>query len=130
MRSLDRITLIKDSVKSAEIALKTFFNIMNSWNVTLKDQMILLGQQDKTTFNSWKKGKCNYLASDTLLRISHIIKIYKILGILFPVRNQADLWLLKPNKLFDNESVLNFILQDSHTNLAYVSTYLNAQLNS
>lgn len=130
MRDSDPITLMEDSVKSAEIALKIFFNIMISWNVTVNDQMRLLEQKDKTTFNNWKKGKCNDLASDTLLRISHIIKIYKILGILFPVRNQADLWLLKPNKLFGNESALNFILQDSRKNLAYVSTYLNAQLNS
>jgi len=120
-------TLQADPLKTAQVSLKLFFNVMKAWNVKNKEQMILLGQPAEATFYNWKKGQVKHLSADTLERISYIAGIYKALGILFPTRTQADAWAQKPNKAFDNESALNFMLKGSVANLCDMRRYLDAQ---
>ena len=113
--------------KVAAIALEVFFNIMSAWHVKGKDQIILLGKPAESTYYNWKKGKASSLSTDTLERISYLMGIYKALGILFPTREQADAWPLKPNKAFNDESALEFMLKGSMIHLSDMRRYLDAQ---
>ncbi len=113
--------------KTAEVALKVFFNIMNAWHVEESQQMVLLGQSNLSTYSDWKKGKVSELSDDTLERISYVIGIYKSLKILFHTESQANAWPHKPNEVFDGESALNFMLKDGVTNLSKVKMYLDTQ---
>lgn len=127
MAALDSNVLAQNPSKTAKVALKVFFNIMNEWNVKNQDQITLLGKPGTTTFYNWKKGQATSLSVDTMERISYIMGIYKALGILFPTREQADAWIKKPNKHFNNESALDYMLKGSMVHLNDMRRYLDAQ---
>ena len=128
MPYLNNRTSVTQDGKSAKIALYVFFNIRDVWNLGLEEQKALLGQPEKAIFYNWKKGEFTNLSSDALLHISNIIGIYKTLGVLFSSKEQAHKWILKPNHIFDGESALSFILQDSLSHLSQVRKYLDAQI--
>ena len=120
--------LIKhDPQKTASVALKTFFNIMQKWGVKNEIQMNLLGGPSKATFFKWKKDDVSGLPRDTLERISYVMGIYKALGMLFPTREQADAWPNKANAEFNDLSALNYMDKGSILQLIQVRRYLDAQ---
>tara|TARA_R110001606_G_scaffold370985_1_gene527629 strand:+ start:649 stop:1038 length:390 start_codon:yes stop_codon:yes gene_type:complete len=119
--------LQQDPEKTARVALSVFFNIVSAWHVRPNEQMVLLGMPAETTFNEWEKGQASNLSVDTLERISYIIRIYKVLGILFPSREQADAWPQKPNKNFNHESALKYMLNGSVIHLRDICRYLDSQ---
>jgi len=127
MTALESKVLAQNPSKTAQVALKVFFNIMNEWNVKNQDQITLLGKPGSTTFYNWKKGQASSLSVDTMERISYIMGIYKALGILFPTREQADAWIKKPNSHFNNESALAYMLKGSIVHLNDMRRYLDAQ---
>ncbi len=127
MSTIEKAVLQQNPEKTAQVALSVFFNIMNAWHVRAKDQIVLLGKPAESTFYNWKKGKVSNLSADTLERISYVMGTYKALGILFPTREQADLWPQKPNKAFNNESALEFMLKGSMIHLSDMRRYLDAQ---
>lgn len=122
--------------KLSTVALKTFFNIMTKWNVNVKQQIILLGGLNESTFYNYKKElKDNNeikgtLSNDTIDRISYIIGIYKALHILLPEETAADAWIKKPNNapLFSGKSALDIMLQGNMVNLYKVRSYLDSEL--
>lgn len=127
MSALEQPKLVENPTRTAQVALSVFFNIMDAWHVKAKDQRVLLGKPSESTFYNWKNGKVSSLSNDTLERISYIMGIYKALGILFPTREQADAWPLKPNKAFNGESALDFMLKGSMIHLIDMRRYLDAQ---
>ena len=127
MPALENNVLAQNPSKTAQVALKVFFNIMNEWSVKNQDQITLLGKPGSTTFYNWKKGQASSLSVDTMERISYIMGIYKALGILFPTRGQADAWIKKPNSHFNNESALAYMLKGSMMHLNDMRRYLDAQ---
>ena len=127
MPVLENKVLTQNPSKTAQVALKVFFNIMNEWSVKNQDQITLLGKPGSTTFYNWKKGQASSLSVDTKERISYIMGIYKALGILFPTREQADAWIKKPNIHFNNESALAYMLKGSMIHLNDIRRYLDAQ---
>jgi len=127
MPVLENKVLAQNPTKTAQVALRVFFNIMNEWSVKNQDQITLLGKPGSTTFYNWKKGQASSLSVDTMERISYIMGIYKALGILFPTRVQADAWIKKPNSHFNNESALAYMLKGSMMHLNDMRRYLDAQ---
>jgi hypothetical protein len=122
------LNIIKqDPKKTAIVALKTFFNMMEKWRVNKKRQMVLLGMPSQGTFYNWKRGDVASIPADTLERISYIMGIYKALGILFPNRRQADEWVSKPNTAFNGESALDYMTKGSMAQLIDMRRYLDAQ---
>lgn len=117
----------QDPSKTASVALKTFFNIMEKWGAKNEQQIILLGQPSSGTFYNWKRGKVASLPVDTLERISYVMGIYKALGVLFPTRAQADAWPTKPNQAFDGQSALEYMCKGSMVHLIHLRRYLDAQ---
>ena len=113
--------------KTAQVALSVFFNITNAWGVKTDEQRVLLGSPATSTLFKWKKGQVSKISQDTLERISYIMGIYKALGILFPTREQADAWVNKPNRDFNDESALLFMLKGSMINLSDTRRYLDDQ---
>ena len=114
--------------KSVLVILSAFFNIMNDWHVKAEDQRTLLGHPAKLEFYNWKNGNISNLSNDTLERVSYILGIYTALKRLFPTREQANAWPLKPNKEFNYESALEIMLKGSSTQLRDIRRYLEAQL--
>lgn len=115
--------------------LLNFFGITEEWELSPKDQRILLGDPAKSSFYRMKEfaeGKTDKpvrLGRDTLERISYIMGIYKALNILLPSARRAAEWIKKPNDatLFGGKSALDIMLQGRVIDLADVRRYLDAQ---
>lgn len=110
-------------------ALRTFFRIAERWDLSVDEQMTLLGLTARSTFFKWKKDPNIALPKDTLERISYILGIYKALQILLPEEAAADAWIRRPNQtsLFGGKSALHRMLSGQVADLFVVRQYLDAQ---
>jgi len=113
----------------SEPALRAFFRIAEAWQLSVDQQLILLGSPARATFFRWKGGNKAVLSRDTLDRISYILGIYKALQILLPNPEAADGWIKRPNTapLFGGHSALNRMLGGQMEDLFIVRRYLDAE---
>jgi hypothetical protein len=110
-------------------ALRAFFRIAELWQLSVAEQMTLLGVTARSTFFKWKKNGEVELPKDTLERISYLLGIYKALQILLPDPHAADAWVRHPNQapLFGGRSALERMLSGHVADLYVVRRYLDAQ---
>lgn len=109
--------------------LRTFFRIVEHWDLSPDEQMTLLGVSAKSTFYKWKKKPEVSLPKDTLERISYVLGIYKALQILLPGAKAADAWVKQPNTAvpFGGKPALDRMLSGNVADLFVVRQYLDAQ---
>lgn len=108
-------------------ALRTFFRIADAWKLKEQEQMLILGLDSRSTFQSWKRGAVAAISKDALERISYILGIYKGLQILLP--RSADDWVHKPNKnpVFGGRSALDRMASGNVSDLYAIRQYIDAQ---
>lgn len=109
-------------------AIRTFFNIMNRWQVRDEDARILLGGMSNGSFYEMKRNPERLLDTDTLLRISYLIGIFKALNILYS-KKLADDWVQRPNsnRLFGGQSALAYMLKSGLPAMQAVRRLLDAR---
>jgi hypothetical protein len=78
-------------------ALRTFFNISDAWQLSVREQLALLGFPAPSTYHKYKAGQIGVLSFDTLTRVSLVLGIYKALHILYADSSLADHWIRMPN---------------------------------
>src|SRR5687768_11650022 len=90
-------------------ALRGFFNIAEKWDLSVEDQMKILGVASRTTLNNWKKHQDVSLSADTLERISYVLGIFKALTVIFGGASAARDWIRRPNSepLFGGATALD-----------------------
>lgn len=116
-------------------ALLNFFGITDEWDLSSKQQMVLLGSPAKTSFYRMKdfaegrSVKPVRLSQDTLERVSYLMGIYKAINILLPSSRQAADWVRKPNQapLFSGQSALDKMLGGRVVDLCDVRRYLDGE---
>src|SRR5688500_1302675 len=64
--------------------LRAFVNIAEAWDLSIADQLKLLGIASRSTFFKWRRERDPKLPRDTLERLSYLLGIYKSLQILLP----------------------------------------------
>src|SRR5215470_6408419 len=64
-------------------ALRAFFNIRDRWSIRDEDARALLGGVSNGPYYAWRKEPKRTLGTDTLLRISFLVGIFKSLNILY-----------------------------------------------
>lgn len=121
--------VVVDRKRLSGPALRTFFRIAQIWQLSIEQQMTLLGVDARSTLAKWKSNPAVVLQTDTLIRISHILSIYKSLQILLPHEETADEWVRRPNTapLFAGSSALDRMLRGQVADLLVVRQYLEAQ---
>jgi len=78
--------------------LRAFFKIVDAWDLSTDEQIVLLGSPGRSTFFKWKaEPETARLGRDTLERLSLLLGIYKSLQILLPQPAAADAWIKRPN---------------------------------
>ncbi len=109
--------------------LRAFARIADFWNLSIEQQLILLGIGSRSTYFKWRKEAAPRLPRDTLERLSYLLGIYKALQLLLPDPKAADEWVRKPNStpLFDGRSALERMLTGNVVDLYLVRQYLDAQ---
>ena len=110
-------------------ALRAFTNIADAWDLSVAEQLTLLGIGSRSTFFKWRREREPRLPQDTLERLSYLLGIYKALQILLPDAGAADQWVRKPNSeaLFGGRSALERMLSGQVADLYVVRQYLDAQ---
>ncbi len=118
-----------DSKRLSPPALRTFFRVADLWELSVAEQMTLLGVTARSTFLSWRKDPNVVLPRDTLERISCVLGIHKALQTLFPDERMADEWIRRPNTagLFGGRSALDRMLSGQVADLFVVRQHLDAQ---
>ncbi|MEA3642614.1 MAG: antitoxin Xre-like helix-turn-helix domain-containing protein [Lamprobacter sp.] len=117
-------------------ALRTFFNIADTWSLTTEQAMTLLGLTSRSTFFKWKGNpESARLSRNALERLSYIFGIYKALQLLLPKPESADacvrksykLWLFSAAGLY-NALISNKIYKWHEVCLMSLSSTLSFQL--
>jgi hypothetical protein len=109
--------------------LRAFARIAEAWQLSIAEQLTLLGLSSRSTYFKWRKESQVRLPRDTLERISYILGIYKALQLLLPDNRAADEWVRRPNDapLFGGKSALERMLSSNVADLYTVRQYLDAQ---
>ncbi len=109
--------------------LRAFQRIAALWDLSIAEQLTLLGLHSKSTYFKWRKDAAVRLPKDTLERLSYLLGIYKALQILLPDSAAADQWLRRPNNAapFGGRSALERMLSGQVADLYLVRQYLDAQ---
>lgn len=110
-------------------AIRTFFNIAESWSLSTEEQRALLGWPPPSTYFKYKAGKHATLSYDVLVRISLVLGIYKDLQILYPDPYLANGWIRLPNRnpLFGGKAALAFLMQGGMDALYQVRRLLDGR---
>ncbi|MDR3100082.1 MAG: MbcA/ParS/Xre antitoxin family protein [Paraburkholderia sp.] len=109
--------------------LRAFFNIAHDWDLSVEEQIVLLGSPGRSTFFKWKQTpQSARLGRDTLERLSLLLGIYKSLQILLPPPAAADAWVKRPNSAppFGGRRALDRMLAGNISDLVAVRQYLDA----
>ena len=109
--------------------LRAFARIAELWNLSIDQQLTLLGIASRSTYFKWRKEAQPRLPRDTLERLSYLLGIYKALQLLLPEPHAADEWIHRPNNapLFEGKSALERMLSGNVADLYVVRQYLDAQ---
>lgn len=109
--------------------LRAFERIASLWQLSVAQQLLLLGLQSRSTYYKWRRDPAARLPRDTLERLSYLLGIYKALQWLFPDPAAADGWLKRPNQAapFGGRSALEHMLSGNVADLFIVRQYLDAQ---
>ena len=108
--------------------LKAFERIAQAWQLSVEEQLRLLGQPPRSTFFAWRKQpERASLPRDTLERLSYLLGIWKSLQILLPDEAAADAWVREPNQApaFGGRSALARMLAGNVSDLHAVRVYLD-----
>lgn len=129
MNRTSSIELLRSDETKVHSVLRTFFKIMDRWNLDTEQMRVLLGNPSRSHFYNMKGLRVRQLSRDTLERISYIFGIQKALRILLPDRENADQWIHRPNHhpLFGGMPALDRMLAGNVSDLADVRRYLDAE---
>lgn len=106
--------------------LEAFFEMAQRWDLSIDQQITLLGSPGRSTFFKWKKDG-GALPRDTGERLSHLLAIWKALRILFTDDRRGEEWLNRPNDFFDGNSALQVMLRGGMADILSVRQYVDAQ---
>ena len=120
---------LPDFAAAGGAGLRAFANIAEAWDLSVADQLKLLGIASRSTFFKWRRERQPRLSQDTLERLSYLLGIYKSLQILLPDTHAADAWVRQPNAAapFGGRSALERMLSGQVADLYVVRQYLDAQ---
>ena len=109
-------------------AIRTFFNIMDRWQVRDEDARQLLGGVSNGPFYEMKKNADRVLETDRLLRVSYLIGIFKALNILYS-ETLADRWiqLANSNRIFGGQAPLAYMMKGGLPAMQNVRRLLDAR---
>jgi hypothetical protein len=125
----DKGRLVLASPAGGSTALRAFVRIAELWNLSVAEQLVLLGLSSRSTYFKWRKDPEARLPRDTLERISYLLGIYKALQVLLPNTGAADAWVRQPNEAppFGGRSALERMLSGNVSDLYLVRQYLDAE---
>jgi len=104
------LSIKRERERLSPSALRAFFNIAERWKIRDEDARALLGGISNGPYYAWRKEPKRTLSTDTLLRISFLVGIFKALNILHG-EALADEWVRLPNdnRIFAGRAPLEYM---------------------
>ena len=117
------------AITDAEAAAmaRAVVNLFGKWQVTDSEACQILGGLGMRTYARWKKGEPGRIDRDLATRLSLLMGIHKGLRYLFTDPARGYRWIKTPNKIFQEETPLNIMLEGSMFALVRVRSYLDAE---
>jgi len=118
-----------DPARDSGAGLRTFFRIMDAWEVDPEPARAILGAP-KATFYKWRRNPdAARLTRDQFERLSYVFGIYKALQILLPNASIADSWVNQPNTAatFGGHRPIELMARGKVVDLFKVRQYLDAE---
>lgn len=126
-------TIEIDPDRHGPAGLRTFLNIAKLWNLSVEEQMALLGIRDPVIFNDWKVRvealEAVAIPIEAIERIGCVLSIYRSLMTLFPVERTGS-WLRAANTspVFGGNSALATMTNGDFEDLRKVVRYLLGEI--
>jgi len=110
----------------AQTGLKAFARMAASWDLSVDQQRLLLGELPKTSYYGLLKGTGRTVSRDTLERLSLLVGIWANLEILLPNPEAAAQWMTRPHPAhaFGGQAPLAFMLTGTVAALVDVRRHL------
>lgn len=122
----------EDCARLSGPGLKAFRHITSAWELSANDQVKLLGQSSRSTYYRWlrkqRSGERLVIPQDVLMRISAVLNIHRNLVELFPIKEEALIWLRGKHfgQVFGGRAPLAVLLEDGDRGLEVVARYLHS----
>lgn len=109
-------------------AIRTFFNIIDRWQVRDEDARLLLGGMSNGPYYAMKRDPERTLDTDRLQRISYLVGIFKALNMLYSEK-LADAWVRLPNtnRIFGGQTPLAYVIKGGLPAMQIVRRLLDAR---
>lgn len=120
----EQISVRREETKKLVTA---FANIAEKWQLSMDEQLALLGNPARSTYFKWRK-EGGVLPHDTTDRLSYIFGIYEALRIMFPEDQAASGWVRQPNTdpIFGGQRAID-VMTRNHVCLHRVRQALDAE---
>jgi hypothetical protein len=121
-----------ERMKLSTPGLRAFHAITEGWGLGCRERCTLLGDPSVATYQRWMRkvgsNRSVTLSKDTLIRISAVLGIHKLLTSLFIDPREALTWLQGTHNdiVFAGQSPLNLMLNGTQDDLLTVRRYLEA----
>ena len=116
-------------LKANVVARKLFLHISDEWQLTPVQNRQLFSFLSNQQYEAWMSGELNSEHKDLLTLVSYLIAIHKQLHQIFADPIQANAWISKPNREFQNRSSLKIIADYGFEGAQTVLGYLENQFN-
>ena len=74
----------------SRVALDTIFNITKACGLNENEELAILGQPELEALRAWKKECGPQIGNETILRMSHILGIFRAINTSLPIPGHAD----------------------------------------
>lgn len=115
-------------LKANVVARKLFLHISDEWQLTLVQNRQLFSILSNQQYEAWMSGELNSEHKDLLTLVSYLIAIHKQLHQIFADPIQANAWISKPNREFQNRSCVKMIEDYGFEGAQTVLRHLENQL--
>jgi Protein of unknown function (DUF2384) len=113
-------------------ALRTFLAIADLWALNEEQRLLVLGYPSRSTYHNWCRTVREHgaitLDLDVLMRISAVLGIHQVLGVLFSSEKLGVEWLRGPHNatVFGGRPPLALVTSGSQDGLLTVRRFLDA----
>jgi len=135
MSNLARISSIKhpfESAKERSQLTKMIMKLFKLWKLTTREQLLLLGMRENSRYmlQRYRNGESIIpFEKDKLDRAGLLLVIYEDLFALFPDNETMRYsWVKKENKLLDNNTPLDCMINQGILGLSKISRFLDMQM--
>lgn len=115
-------------LKANVVARKLFLHISDKWQLTPVQNRQLFSTLSNQQYEAWMSGELNSEHKDLLTLVSYLIAIHKQLHQIFADPIQANAWISKPNREFQNRSSLKIVADCGFEGAKTVLRHLANQL--